>query len=394
MRFSKSIFLVLVAQVITLNGQTIGANEPARDRSGQAPPPTPAAEAPLIQKAVDGISSLGNILTKSRQPDTASKVPDKAPAAVAWVQLSRNYLASHVERSVDRTKPVTDLILGTSIAGESHTTGKTRFVLHPNDSQALGEVVFTGEVHADTVGHNGPATLHYLSDSTFTARKRIGFGADGLMTAPAVADAPTRLTATSIQTSLPRLRGRIAQRIAWRRVAQSQQAADSIASAHTARDIRHDLDRKVNDSLAAMQGKLQAQIAQIKLDGEQRPLVMRSRSTPDYIEVALFHPGASPSDMQVPSFRVAGNPDIAVRVHRSVAANVLRDPQLREKVAPLIASAPKGEATKSSIGEKTPLLLANLFNGDEWLAFDFPAMSEVSTARVALKDGSQDRTSR
>src|SRR5207249_8662678 len=103
----------------------------------------------------------------------------------------------------------------------SRTTGKTRFVLHPNDGQALGEVEFVGEVHGQTVGRNGPATLQYRSDSTFRAHKRLTIGESGLSASPATADAPTRLTATDIQTNLPRLRGRIAQRIAWRRVAAS-----------------------------------------------------------------------------------------------------------------------------------------------------------------------------
>src|SRR5947207_1863462 len=77
-----------------------------------------------------------------------------APAAIVWVRMSKGYLADYMERAVDRRKPVRDLILGTTIDGESHTTGNTRFVLYPNDRQALGEVEFVGEVHAKTVGHN------------------------------------------------------------------------------------------------------------------------------------------------------------------------------------------------------------------------------------------------
>src|SRR5215212_2394606 len=202
------LMLILLTHFTEADRQSVAAKEP-----GAAKAPAQSAETPLLEKAIDGLSTLGDVLTRKGQSIGLAKEHNrsKVPATLVWARVSRQFLAKQIERNVDRKKPVRDVILGTPIAGESHTTGKTRFVLYPNDRQALGEVEFVGKVHAVTVGHNGPATLDYLSDSTFRARKQLTVGESGLSTSPAVTKAPTHLTATAIRTNLPWLRDRIAQ---------------------------------------------------------------------------------------------------------------------------------------------------------------------------------------
>ena len=131
-------------------------------------------------------------------------------------------------------------------------TGTTRLVLYPNDNQAFGEVEFVGEFGANdrtqrTSDVELSVAFNIPSEQT-PYDKRI-------WTECITSDrrCATRLTATDIHTNLPRLRGIIAERIAWGRVANTRSQADAIASAHTADDIRQDLDRKVNESVAAIQ---------------------------------------------------------------------------------------------------------------------------------------------
>jgi hypothetical protein len=380
------VLLVLATQLSDSDSQVVATQNPSQAGAGSNESTGPVLNAPLIKKAIDGLSTVGEALTQIGE-GAASETASEAPDAVVWVRLSKSYLAKRVEREVDRRKPVRDLILGTTITGESHTTGTTRFVLHPNDREALGEIEFVGEVHAKTVGRNGPATLQYLSDSTFRARKKITMGASGPNTSPAVAVAPTRLTATSIQTNKPGLRGRIVQRIAWRRVAESQAEADAIASDHTAADIRHDLDRKTDESFAAIRKQVQTQIAKFNVDGEDRPMLMRSRSTPDYIEVAVCRGGTNREEFRMPSFTVEGNPDIAVRVHRTMLARVLGDPELREKIGPaaggIFASGVGQAGTSDGKQSATPTLAMD----GEWLAFTLTNPSgQNSSPRVAAEE--------
>src|SRR4051794_30661752 len=128
------LLLILTTQVTEANRQSVTAKQPSR-----AETLAQSAEKPLIEKAIDGLSTLGDALT-TRGPSLGVAKEDnhnEVPATLVWARLSKQFLAKQIERNVDRKKPVRDVILGTPIAGESHTTGKTRFVLYPNDRQAL-----------------------------------------------------------------------------------------------------------------------------------------------------------------------------------------------------------------------------------------------------------------
>ena len=346
------------------------AENPASSAQSIAPDASP------FQSVVQSISSVAT----SFGATAASKDNEigSATGAVVWVRLSKNCLDKYVERTVDRTKPVTDYILGTSIAGKSRTTGKTRLILHPNEDHALGHVEFVGEVHAKTVGHNGPATLYYDSDSTFRARKRLTMSDMGIVASRAVVSAPTRLKPTRIETSLPRLRGRIAQRIAWRRVNATRSEADAIASDHTADDIRHGFDLRLNDALAEIQSKVRTEIAALKIDDDGEPMKLQSRSAADHIQLALCRGSMNEDDWRQIAASVEGQPEVAVRVHRSLLSRAISDPNLRERLMPLLGNASQPQA------DETNLKIAKWKIGDQWITLDLAAGNEpAGTTRVA-----------
>jgi hypothetical protein len=202
---------------------------------------------------------------------------------------------------------------------------------------------------------------------------------------PAVVVAPTRLKATDIHTNLPGLRDRIAQRIAWRRVAKTQSQADAIVSDHTADDIRHDLDRKINESIASMQAKVQSQIAKLKFNGEDQRILIRSRSTPEFVELAVCQPGTRDDDWRMPSFPVEGNPDVAVRIHPSVLAQVVSDSEVHEQITPVISQL-FGAAKGSSNSERVRLTPNTFSLADGWLAFDFTTPNGQDSPRIAIAE--------
>jgi hypothetical protein len=389
------IFVLLL--VVATNGserQPVATSEASNNRtrtnqSVSAGTPESAGKN-LITKAIEGAATLSK--AAASVPVLVKPVEDKKVSAeptLVWVHLSRQYLSDYVERNVNRKKPVHDLILGTTVEGESHTTGKTRLVLHPNERGALGDVEFVGEVNAATIGYHGPATLQQLSHSTFRARKRLMMGESRLIGLPASAEAPTTLTTTGLHVNLPGLRGRIGNRIAWGRVARSQSQANAIASDHTADDIRRDLDKKVNESLTEMHAKLKTQIAKLRAGDRNSAMMVRSRSGADFIEVAFCRRDEGVAEMSMPRFPVEGNPDIAVRVHRSVLTRVASNPELREKFAPLftgvLVSAPVVAGDPRNNGRQ--LNVANWSMAGEWLAFDLKTTSaDESFPRVAMDE--------
>jgi hypothetical protein len=171
-------------------------------------------------------------------------------------------------------------------------------------------------------------------------------------------------------------------------VANSQAEADAIASDHTADDIRHGFDRKLNESLATLRDKVQTQIAELKLDEGGKGLIVRSRSTPDYVEVALCRRDDHVVDAPMPSFPLSGNPDIAVRVSRAVLGRIMTSPQLRQQFSPIVNSALVGQpvVTADPINRERSLRFANLSTSGGWLAFELKATSaQDSQPRVALE---------
>src|SRR4051794_20478603 len=182
-----------------------------------------AGNLPSIQDAVSAIS-----------PAIAGKQSEVNPAGLLYVRVSRDFVDRHMQRTIDKRSPVRDLVLGTDIHGESDTTGETHVNLLPGDGIVRAEIVFDGTVHSRTTGYNGPAILHYVSETPFQARKTISLTDTGLNVSDANVSSTTRLQTTGVETTLPRLRGRIASRIAARRNANSHAEAEAITGQHTA----------------------------------------------------------------------------------------------------------------------------------------------------------------
>jgi hypothetical protein len=298
-----------------------------------------------------------------------------------WVHLSKQYLSDYVERSVDHKKPARENVLGILFTGDSRTMGKTTLVLRPSDRQAVADVNFTGTVRSNTVGHSGPATLQYIGESTFHARKQLVVGTDGVSATQAVVEAPTRLIPTSVATNLPGLRGRIGNRIAQRREAGSRGQAEMIVGRDTANDIRHDFDTKLGGALADIQSKVKTQIAALKLNGEDGDVVMRSRSTPEFVEVALCPQSSKASDLQMAADSpFDGNPECSVCVHRSIVGSLMANSELRENLAPMLTSV-----IGATAGPKLSM-------SGEWVALDLAgAQTAQAPSRVAA---TQSLTSR
>jgi hypothetical protein len=382
-----SLFGLLLAVAVS-NGDVEGQHVAGRKVAAQQ---KTDGEHSIMKQAMDGVSALANVITPIPAANTSGdKNAEPVPAGVVWVHLSKGYLADYVERNVDHNKPARENVLGIIFTGTSRTNGKTRLVLRPNDREAAADVEFTGTVHANTIGHSGPATLRYLSESSFHARKKLILGENGVNTSAATVEAPTRLIPTSIGTSLPGLRGRIGDRIARRREAGSRSQAEAIVGRDTANDIRHDFDKKLNEAVAEIQSKVQAQIAALKLNGGDGHVVLRSRSTQDFIEVAVCRPGGEAERLQVASATpFTGNPDCSVCIHRSLMASLASNAELRDKFAPALAGVlvAGGEPAATASGPKLSM-------ADEWLTVDFSGQSSnkpESPRRIAAAGQARSR---
>jgi hypothetical protein len=247
--------------------------------------------------------------------------------------------------------------------------------LLPSSGRLSGKLAFEGTVHAQTRGYKSPVVLYQVSDTTFRSSKQVTLDETGLRTTRAATFAPTDLRTTDIYSSLPRLRGRIATRIAWQRVSGSHQAAESITAEHAAATISSDFDESVDRSLAKVQKLFNSKIA--RLNDENRPVrtEVRFRSSADYIEMAMVRREATIGERKLRPPRVEGNPDVAVRVHRTMMTRAMADPEIRDDIGPLIkllqSRFGQNETTDSKADKGLPNGTAKWSFDLDWLSLDF-----------------------
>ena len=176
----------------------------------------------------------------------------------------------------------------------------------------------------------------------------------GLRVAPATADASTRLRTNCIGTSLPRLRGRIARRIAWRRTRSSHGQAQAITADHTADDIRDDFDERVNRSMAKVQKLFGSKLPDLETGKSPMPTDLRFRSKTDYLEMAILRENATPEERKLRPPMPKEKTDVSVRVHRTLFTSAIEDPQLMQDLAPLFAKLLEARPNQETSTGRTP----------------------------------------
>jgi len=295
-----------------------------------------------------------------------------------------------MQRSVDKQGPVRDLVLGTDIYGESNTSGEIHIALLPSVGAIKAEIRFDGMVRARTTGYNGPAILHYVSDTPFHARKTLIIDDSGLNLSEARISSTTNLQTTGIQTTLPRLRGRIASRIAARRNAGSHNEAQAITDRHTADRVRADFDRGANEKIAKLEDTLRPSLSRLTSDRDQPKPILRFRSNADYAELAMIRSDARPQEWELRPPRVEGNPDVAIRVNRSLVGRILADAELSRQWAPLIASFSNGalgsNASVIFASDKEPIGRPKVSMEGNWVTIDLSSEPPPETEdRIASR---------
>jgi hypothetical protein len=325
------------------------------------------------------------------QGDTPPRI---VPAAMVYVRLSREFIEDYVERTVSTRKPVRDCILGTRIFGQSQTVGKTDIKLLPSRDKISGEIGFHGTVHSRTTGYNGPAILHYKSRATFRARKLVTLGEAGLKVAPATAVASTKLETTGIQTTLPRLRGRIATRIAARRNANSRPEAEAITSRHAAATIEEDFDRRIDRSVAKIKRVFQLKVPGLDMGSDPQIAHMRYRSTPEYVEMAMIRDDASAEEYALRPPPVTGDPDFAIRVNRNLFGTAIADSDFSQQLGPLVVQLLEARFVDKAIaivapGAKPTKNPTNWSIDRNWLSMEFTdtdrQQAQATASQVSAK---------
>jgi len=220
-----------------------------------------------------------------------------------WVAVSEDLLSRRVERPIDRPTTVQQTILGTRITGTGYVIGRSDLALVHGNQKAELKTIVTGTAYTNTVGRNGPAIIYSRSTTTFRSEKRTLLGENGFETLPAVTQARTSTRITGIDSTLPRLRGRIVERIASRRVAESKPLAEAIAARFAEARVNAAVNREAEKMLARLDRMAVTPLLAIGGAGTTTHEDLCFRSVPGYLLIGRRGPLGSPS---LPAMDLAG----------------------------------------------------------------------------------------
>ena len=277
---------------------------------GEAPS---ADDAEVVSQAIQWLHDAG------QAGWLVSAVRRKSPYPNLFAQASEHFIRAAMSRDIDETGPVRDYILGTDIHATAHTVGELDIELGDAEDRALIHVLTRGTVESDSVGYNGPVQIYNTGTTGISARKTIVVDAEHIRALPATSKATTSTTIHDIQSN----RGRqLVERFARKRASRQKSQAECIASRHAEERV----NRRVDDESAELLGRAEeAYHSKLRIPLTERKLFpedLRISSTAAYVSLASVHAG--PFDLSAPSEppALAGEPDVAIRVHESMVNNM------------------------------------------------------------------------
>jgi hypothetical protein len=273
-------------------------------------------------------SDWKKLLAAVAVPETKTSAVEaqSAPARLATIKVSRALLAQRIERDVAKQEYLHDVIVSVPIHGPAFTQGSTTVQLVPSHDRGVVDILLYGVCDSDTSGSTQGVTIHSHAVTRFAARKRLLVNPNGVQPLPAVSSATTQTQTTGINTSRPRLRGRIATRIASSRVAESRAQANWESARHAEQRINAALDEEVESLLAAIKPKLSRTTAELAALQQDTGYQLRYSTTPLHLVISVDDPQGD-ADVIPP---VLGDDRlVAVQVHNSLLKQVLGSDRLR-----------------------------------------------------------------
>ena len=303
------------------------------------------------QPSTEGAVAIGGLLgwleNAQQAPNLVQAVRAELVYPNLYAQVNSDLLAAGIAGPVDRTEPVSDVILGTVIHGTGWTVGQTSVNLIPDANMGVFDAVLTAVNSSQTVGRNGPVCIYSSGRTGISSAKRFWADATGLYAYPAVSNAVTRNTICDIQSIKGR---RIVESIAWRKAGQQGGQAEYIASRHAEQRASRQVDQEAAASMEKSNSDYQRKVRQPLLDRLVFPQSLDLTTTPAAIEVVglqaahdqLGAPTAPPPLTEVS--------DMAVRVHETMVNNmaatvlsgmVLREDTFQSTVTDLLGYVPE-----------------------------------------------------
>ena len=230
-------------------------------------------------------------------------------------QVSEAVVKAGVEQEIKDSTKVNEMILGTDIYGTVSTKGRITVNLVPDSNQASMSILFRGKANSSNVGYNGPVTINTTGLTTISATKRLYIRPTGFQSDAAVANCRTSTTVNGLTAS-----SGFVERIAWRRVEQSQGDAERIANQRAELRVQQRVDQKAQEMVGDININYKNRVYLPLIRHDALPKIQLS-TTKTFLQLNLTQarrtqtaaPGAPP--------KAPAKVDVGLRVHESMVAN-------------------------------------------------------------------------
>jgi hypothetical protein len=201
----------------------------------------------------DPLEPVGPILARLEESGQAPGLVQRIRRAVGrpnlMLEIDESLLADRVNRAVDETAPVNEVLLGTRVRGTGRTTGFVTLDFRPSLDRAVIDFRLDATNHSRTRGGQGPVTVHSLGTTTISASKRVLIDEQGVTALPveAQADVDTKTAGIGVNK---RFGQRIIRKIASRKVAEMRPRAEAISSERARERVRSQFESQTAEPIA------------------------------------------------------------------------------------------------------------------------------------------------
>jgi hypothetical protein len=273
------------------------------------------------------------------------------------VSLSNPFIAAMTAEAVDRTDPMTDCVLGTTVHGMSQTSGQMEAVPVPSRNEVRLQTRFRGTARTWGRGFNGPVRTEVVGNASLFAQGEIQFGPDGFGWKGADAHVSATGRPTSMWTVFrgPVMNG-VVTRIAQKRAARTQALSDHIVSRHAEQRLKQQVSEEVRGNLDRIQREYVTRLRNPLLRRDAFPSQFHTESTDAEARLALLI--ATPCQLgaaeEAPVIQDAA---FALQVHESaidnlaatfLAGETVSELQIRELIGRLVGQTAADEPVDST----------------------------------------------
>ncbi|HZZ80486.1 MAG TPA: hypothetical protein VFE62_18425 [Gemmataceae bacterium] len=230
------------------------------------------------------------------------------------IDASAALINALVQRSIDETEPVNEIIQDTPVCGIGRTLGNVYAELIPDTRHATIDIAMQGVNYSETVGARHTIRIHTFTTTPLQVRRRIVIGETGinLLAGPSSAVACTQLIDVTSTMDMDYL----AKCMVRRGFENTRPAAEAESACKTVGHVIRRIDDEINPALATASSTLGRELRAFRQTGLLLEAMRFSTSTSHVHGAFRF---ATPGRTSPVPMMLSSDFDLAARIHESVA---------------------------------------------------------------------------